>query len=154
MIARSRAAARAPAAPRTGAKRRTRAQSAGAVAAADGPAPSTGAVSRIAPVTSSGPSAERQERDVDADPAAAPVARVELHLGAVVRAGQHPAQRRARAVDRQADVEAEEVLAVRLVGAQAPQLGALGVPDLDALLAVDDDDRHARGSSGSSRGTR
>ena len=71
-----------------------------------------------------------------------------------VLAGQAVADRPAQLLDRQADVEVEQVLAAHLVGAQAPQLLGLAVPDLDAQLAVEHGDADARGWRGSTRGTR
>ena len=83
--------------------------------------PSSGAVSRIAPLDAVGADAERQQRHGDVHRPPAAVERLELHVDAVVRAGEHPAQRAAHAVERQADVEPEQVLAARLVARARPR---------------------------------
>src|SRR3954447_382440 len=85
---------------------------------------------------------ERHRTDLALDVPATPVDRLEHHrVGQSARQGV--AQRCAQLVDRQADVEAEQMLADHLVRPQPPQLAGLAVPYADHLLLVEDGDADA-----------
>src|SRR5205085_6081261 len=81
-----------------------------------------------------------RERDAAVDRLPAPVHRVELQLAGLL-GREHGPHRLAEPLDRQADVEAEEVLAVGLVRPEAPELLSTAVPGRDLVVAVDRDDR-------------
>src|SRR5207247_3075715 len=69
----------------------------------------------------------------------APVARVAAQPVRAV-SGQALAQRRLQLLDGQADLEIHEGLPPYLVGAQAPEVLGLAVPDLDGEVRVEDDE--------------
>src|SRR3954447_13512081 len=84
---------------------------------------------------------QRQDTGQARDRSSAPVDRLQLHGLAFAGAAQDGAQRGCELLRGQADVEVQEMGVERLVGAQSPQILGMGVPDLHALLRVED--RHA-----------
>src|SRR5829696_1398353 len=90
---------------------------------------------RAAPLVEVG-GRQRQAAHGAADRPAAAVRRVELEGGqGLVAVGEARAHRADEALRRQRDVEAEQVHALRLVGAQTPELLRLVVPHLHPELA-------------------
>ena len=69
------------------------------------------------------------------DAATTAVDRGQVNLLRFGVAGEHRADAGAQLLDRQADVEVEEVLADGLVGAQPPEVLGAPVPDLDLQVA-------------------
>ena len=122
-----------------------------AVTPQSGSAAGDASISRIAPRTAApspcaiavGRRHQRQDRRRALDRPPAPVHRLQERLLTAAAAAQHRPQRPGELLDREPDVEREQVVLDRLVLAQPPEVLGAVVPDLHPLLAIDHGDPDA-----------